>query len=163
MHALRSLDHGRRLVDAVGEARSVVVVGSGFIGCEAAASLAGRGVQTTLVTPEPVPQAARLGEWAGARIAEWLKSSEVELRTEVKVERVDPRATVHLDDGSTIEADLVLAAVGVTQAQPLIEGSGLQMRDGRLARRRGAADQRSARVGGGRRRAWRSTPSSSVH
>ena len=71
---LRSLGHGRALADAVADASSAVVVGSGFIGCEAAASLADRGVRTTLVTPERAPQAARLGEWAGERIAEWLEA-----------------------------------------------------------------------------------------
>ncbi|WP_349256579.1 NAD-binding protein [Mycobacterium sp.] len=35
--------------------RSAVVVSAGFIGCEAAASLARRGVAVTLVAPEDVP------------------------------------------------------------------------------------------------------------
>ncbi len=129
---LRSLEHGRRLVDAVADARSAVVVGSGFIGCEAAASLAGRGVRTTLVTPEPAPQAARLGEWAGARIAEWLTAAGVQLRTGVKVESVEPSGKVRLDDDSVIEADLVLAAVGVTQSRTFLEESGLSIDDGHL-------------------------------
>jgi len=130
--SLRSLEHGRRLIDAVEGARSVVVVGSGFIGCEAAASLAGRGVRTTLVTPEPAPQAARLGDWVGARIAEWLAGAGVELRPGVQVEGVSAPATVRLDDGSVIEADLVLAAVGVTQSQAFLEGSGLLIDNGHL-------------------------------
>ncbi len=129
---LRSLEHGRILLDAVQEARSVVVVGSGFIGCEAAASLAGRGLRTILVTPEPAPQAARLGEWAGARIAEWLTATGVEIRPGAQVEGVEAPATVRLDDGSSIEADLVLAAVGVTQSQAFLVGSGLLVEDGRV-------------------------------
>ena len=129
---LRSLEHGRRLVDAAETARSAVVVGSGFIGCEAAASLAGRGIATTLVTPEPAPQAARLGEWVGARIAEWLVSAGVDLRTGVEVERVEPPGAVRLDDGSVLETDLVLAAVGVTQSRDFLEESGLLVEDGRL-------------------------------
>lgn len=129
---LRSLEHGRRLVDAVEDAQSVVVVGSGFIGCEAAASLAGRGVRTTLVAPEPAPQAARLGDWVGARIAEWLAAVGVEMRPGVQVESVEPPCTVRLDDGSFIEADLVLAAVGVTQSRAFLRGSGLLIDHGRL-------------------------------
>ena len=43
----------------------VVVIGSGFIGCEAAASLSRRGVEVVLVTDETQPHAARLGEEAG--------------------------------------------------------------------------------------------------
>ena len=38
------------------------MIGSGFIGCEAAASLAMRGLDVTLMSDEPVPQAARLGD-----------------------------------------------------------------------------------------------------
>ncbi len=129
---LRSLEHARRLLDAVEVSRSVVVVGSGFIGCEAAASLAGRGLRTTLVTPEPAPQAARLGGWVGARIAEWLEAAGVELRAGVEVEGVERPATVRLDGGSFIEADLVLAAVGVTQSQAFLSESGLLIDDGHL-------------------------------
>ncbi|MBA2774914.1 MAG: FAD-dependent oxidoreductase [Nocardioidaceae bacterium] len=129
---LRTLEHARRLVDVVEDARSVVVVGSGFIGCEAAASIAGRGVRTTLVSPEPAPQAARLGDWVGARIAEWLAAVGVEMRPGVQVEGVEPRGTVRLDDGSFIESDLVLAAVGVTQSRAFLVGSGLLSDHGRL-------------------------------
>ncbi|MET0998573.1 MAG: FAD/NAD(P)-binding oxidoreductase [Marmoricola sp.] len=130
---LRSLDHGRRLAAAAERARSAVVVGSGFIGCEAAASLAGRGVTTTLVTPESAPQATRLGEWAGEQIAGWLREAGVELRTGVQVERVTAPRRVQLDDGSTLDPDLVLAAVGVEHARPFLESSGLRIEEGRLA------------------------------
>ncbi|WP_460840173.1 NAD(P)/FAD-dependent oxidoreductase [Nocardioides marmoraquaticus] len=132
VHVLRTLDHGRDLVEAVAGASSAVVVGSGFIGCEAAASLARRGVRTTLVTPEPAPQAARLGAWAGARIAAWLREAGVELRTGVQVDSVDATTTVHLDDGSSLRPDVVLAAVGVTQARDFVEASGLTTEEGRV-------------------------------
>ena len=42
-------------------ARRAVVIGAGFIGCEAAASLAARGIDTTMVTVEAAPQRGRLG------------------------------------------------------------------------------------------------------
>ncbi|KQT94236.1 hypothetical protein ASG49_04875 [Marmoricola sp. Leaf446] len=120
---LRTLEHGKQLVEALGSASSAVVVGSGFIGCEAAASLAGRGVRTTLVTPEPAPQAARLGDWAGERIAGWLRDAGVELRTEREVTSIGAPATVRLDDDSEVEADLVLVAVGVAPSTGLLDSS----------------------------------------
>ena len=126
---LRDLEQARALVAAAESAHTAVVVGSGFIGCEAAASLATRGVRTTLVTPEPAPQAARLGEWVGGRVAEWLRGLGVRLLTGVQVEAVGPGGTVGLDDGSSVEADLVLAAVGVSQARPFLEGSALLTSD----------------------------------
>ncbi len=129
--SLRTLEHSRRLVEAVGSATSAVVVGSGFIGCEAAASLAGRGVRTTLVTPEPAPQAARLGDWAGERIAAWLREAGVELRTGRKVASVTAPAAVRLDDDSQVEADLVLAAVGVAPSTGFLDAA-LELEDARV-------------------------------
>ena len=61
VHDLRSLTEALTLREAAAKATSAVVVGSGFIGCEAAASLARRGLRVTLVTTEERPQAARLG------------------------------------------------------------------------------------------------------
>ena len=50
------LADARRLRDSSVGAQSAVVIGAGFIGCEAAASLAMRGIPVTLVAPEAVPQ-----------------------------------------------------------------------------------------------------------
>lgn len=132
VHLLRSLTDAQRLVRSAVHARSAVVIGSGFIGCEAAASLAIRGVQTTLVTPEDAPQAKRLGQVAGARLAQWLIGAGVELRTGVTVTGVRAPRTVHLDDGTTLEPDLVLAAVGVTPNGALLEGSGVNVYEDRI-------------------------------
>lgn len=129
---LRSLEDARRIVDSLAGARAVVVVGSGFIGCEAAASLASRGLRTTLVSPEKAPQEARLGEWAGARVARWLSEAGVELRLERKIDMVTETGVVRLDDGSRMEADLVVAAVGVTQSRSFIEESALRTDEGRI-------------------------------
>jgi NADPH-dependent 2,4-dienoyl-CoA reductase/sulfur reductase-like enzyme len=75
---LRSLADARALRDAADG--SATIIGSGFIGCEAAASLAMRGVKTTLITDEGIPHEARLGEDAGRRIMGWLEELGVQLR-----------------------------------------------------------------------------------
>ena len=49
------------------------MIGSGFIGCEAAASLAVRGGDVVLVTGEDVPHLSRLGADVGKRLAGWLR------------------------------------------------------------------------------------------
>ncbi|MCV7715701.1 NAD(P)/FAD-dependent oxidoreductase [Micrococcus luteus] len=132
VHLLRSLDHARRLVASAGHARSAVVIGSGFIGCEAAASLALRGVATTLVTPDEVPQQKRLGREAGDRIAQWLIGAGVELRTGVRVSSIEAPRTIHLDDGVTLAPDLILAAVGIEPGGGLLEGTELTVHEGRV-------------------------------
>ena len=65
---LRSLTDAQRLRQAAIDADAAVVIGAGFIGCEAATSLARRDVAVTLVAPQTVPQEKRLGAEAGERL-----------------------------------------------------------------------------------------------
>lgn len=133
VHLLRSLDDARRLDAAARRSSTAVVIGSGFIGCEAAASLARRGLQVTLVTPEPAPQVERLGEHVAAQIASWLTDLGVELRTGVQVTRVEAPRTVHLDDGHTLAPDMILAATGIEAlGADIAEPAGLQAHEGRI-------------------------------
>ncbi len=130
VHLLRSRDHGHRLREAAADAHRAVVVGSGFIGCEAAMSLAQVGIAVTMVTPETWPQADRLGSEVGERIAGWLGDAGVELRSGRTVDSVRDGSTVGLDDGSTLSADQVLAATGAKPAAGFVAGSSLDLVDG---------------------------------
>ncbi|WP_053227390.1 NAD(P)/FAD-dependent oxidoreductase [Solirubrobacter soli] len=77
---LRSLADARTLRAAAETADAATVIGSGFIGCEAAASLAMRGLDVTLVSDEDIPHAARLGEEAGRRITGFLSELGIRLK-----------------------------------------------------------------------------------
>ena len=77
---LRSLADARLLRERAADATSATVIGSGFIGCEAAASLALRGLDVTLASDETLPQVQRLGQEAGRRIAGFLEDLGVTLR-----------------------------------------------------------------------------------
>jgi 3-phenylpropionate/trans-cinnamate dioxygenase ferredoxin reductase subunit len=66
---LRFLRQARILRRAAGQARSAVIVGSGLIGCEVAASLAARGLHVAVLSMEELPQIGRLGRAAAERIA----------------------------------------------------------------------------------------------
>jgi 3-phenylpropionate/trans-cinnamate dioxygenase ferredoxin reductase component len=128
---LRSLDTARALRERAEQAHTAVVVGSGFIGCEAAASLAMRGLQVTLCSDEQAPQAARLGEEAGRRIATWLLELGVALRLGAPVEAIEPHL-VRLPATAPVEADLVLVGGGVTPRGQLAEAAGLELEEGRI-------------------------------
>jgi 3-phenylpropionate/trans-cinnamate dioxygenase ferredoxin reductase component len=128
---LRSLADAKSLRTAAAKAGSAVVIGAGFIGCEAAASLAMRGVAATLVAPDPVPQAKRLGEDAGKRIVELLRDVGVRYIGSVSVTGLTDGA-VHLDDGVTIGCDLILAATGVKPQSALAASAGVKTSDGRI-------------------------------
>lgn len=131
---LRSLADARRLRQAARTARSAVVVGSGFIGCEAAVSLASLGLQVTMVSAEAAPQADRLGADAAHRLDGWLHEAGVALRTGVTVTGFEPaedRTRVLLDDDD-VSAGLVLVAGGVRPRVGLAEAAGLTVQRGRV-------------------------------
>ena len=132
VHHLRSLSDARALSETAAHARTALVIGSGFIGCEASASLAMRGIETTLVTPETGPQAARLGAHASRVIAGWLTELGVHLITGTSVTAVQAPRTVHTDDGRTHEPDLILVAVGTIPSTDFLQGSGIALHEGRI-------------------------------
>jgi 3-phenylpropionate/trans-cinnamate dioxygenase ferredoxin reductase subunit len=128
---LRSLADASALRDSAHHAKSAGVIGSGFIGCEAAASLALRGVPVTLVAPEPLPQERRLGTAAAERLRELVNETGARHVGGVTVKEITERG-VRLDNGVTIDSDLVLAATGVTPQSRIAAESGLQTRDSRI-------------------------------
>jgi NADPH-dependent 2,4-dienoyl-CoA reductase/sulfur reductase-like enzyme len=127
---LRSLATARVLRDRAEQAKSAIVVGSGFIGCEAAASLALRGIETTLVSDEEIPHAKRLGPEAGRRIQAWLEEIGIDLRLGAGVEAFGGHSVVA--DGQELPADLILTACGVEPRAGLAESAGIEVRDGRI-------------------------------
>jgi 3-phenylpropionate/trans-cinnamate dioxygenase ferredoxin reductase component len=127
---LRTVATARVLRDRAESAESAIVVGSGFIGCEAAASLAMRGLKVTRVSDEDIPHASRLGEEAGRRIQHWLEALRITLKLGVGVEAFGENA-VHTD-GEELAADLILMAAGVQPRGGLAETAGIDTKDGRI-------------------------------
>ncbi len=128
---LRSLADAAALRDAASPATSAVVIGSGFIGCEAAASLAMRGIPVTLVAPGALPQEKRLGPQAAERLRDLVTATGARHVGGVAVEEITD-AGVRLDNGVTIDCDLVLAATGVAPQSRVAAAAGLQVRDSRV-------------------------------
>ncbi len=97
--------------------RSLVVMGGGAVGCELSQVHVRFGVRTTLV--EAGPQVAGKEEPSiAAALAQVLRDDGVDVRLGVEVQRAeltaDGLAKVHLSDGSSVEAERVLVAVGRT-------------------------------------------------
>jgi 3-phenylpropionate/trans-cinnamate dioxygenase ferredoxin reductase subunit len=137
---LRSLDSAKALRSAALDARSAVVVGSGFIGCEAAASLSRRGLDVTVVSTEELPQEKRLGADAGRRIAGWLADDGVTLVGGAQVEAIEPLGDpeerprrVRVSGRDPLEADLVLVAGGIDPHVTLARATGAQIEQGRVS------------------------------
>jgi len=131
VHLLRSVEDALALRVAARPDARAVVVGSGFIGCEAAASLRMRGCDVALLSMEAAPQTARLGPEVGARLAGWLEEAGVAARYDASVERIeatgDHGLRVVATAGDPLDADLVLLAAGVRPRSDLARDAGLAL------------------------------------
>jgi NADPH-dependent 2,4-dienoyl-CoA reductase/sulfur reductase-like enzyme len=112
----------------------VVVIGSGFIGCEIAASLRMTGHRVDLVSDESAPNVARLGEQAAAELSRWLQEQDVSPHFDAPVERIE-----RADRGLTVFAgevratgDVVVMASGVAPRTELATTAGIKLADGAI-------------------------------
>jgi 3-phenylpropionate/trans-cinnamate dioxygenase ferredoxin reductase subunit len=133
---MRTIENSTRLQERIGGDGRAVVVGSGFIGCEAAASLSLRGAEVALLSRDTSPQGRRLGREVGERIEGWLRDYGVDLRLGAKIEgieRTDRGHAVTLGDGETVETGTVLFATGVRPRIRLAAEAGLEVDHGIIA------------------------------
>ncbi|MBE7217360.1 MAG: FAD-dependent oxidoreductase [Caulobacteraceae bacterium] len=128
VHLLRTLADADALIAAAGHAQRVAIVGASFIGMEAAAALTQRGLKVTVVAPESIPLAATLGDDAGRFLQQMHEKKGVAFRLGRKAVRLDRRALM-LDDGASVEADLVVVGQGVTPRVDLARAAGLALDD----------------------------------
>ncbi|HLV26164.1 MAG TPA: FAD-dependent oxidoreductase [Gemmatimonadales bacterium] len=109
---LRTLADSRAIIKAAEGARAVAVIGASFIGLEVAASLRARGLKVTVIAPEERPLERILGPELGDFVRELHESKGVEFRLRQTVTGLDD-THVTLEGGDRLEADLVVAGIGV--------------------------------------------------
>ena len=130
---MRTIENSARLQERVGKGDRAIVVGSGFIGCEAAASLSLRGAEVALISLEESPQQERLGREVGKRIEGWLKDYRVDLRLGKRIDRIertDDGYAIGLEDGSAVDTGTVLFGTGVAPRTQLATKAGLEVDSG---------------------------------
>ena len=128
-HVLRTLDDALTLRERLTPGQRLVVVGAGFLGAEAAAVAWRLGAKVTLLEPAAVPLAHAVGAEVGQMLAQAHVDRGIDLRCGVTVTEVTEEG-VRLGDGSQIEADEVLVAIGSLPNTGWLEGSGLTVGDG---------------------------------
>ncbi|MGV8851727.1 MAG: FAD-dependent oxidoreductase [Rhodoglobus sp.] len=102
---------------------NVVVLGAGYIGVEMAENLAKRGLKVTLVQ-RPAHVLGTLDAEMVTPVEAHLREHGVDLRLGTEAIAVDD-STVQLSDGSSVAADVVVAAVGVRPDNGLAVHAGL--------------------------------------
>ncbi len=135
VRVIRSLDDLHQLNGHLEPGDAAVVVGSGFIGCEIAASLRRRGHPVSLVSDEPAPNQRRLGQHAAWAIETWLRDCGVAVTlgaTVSAIERRDGELQVVSDRGRH-SAPVVVLATGVAPRGELLTGQSFVTDEGRIA------------------------------
>lgn len=143
VHAFRSLDDCRRLLDAVTAdpaPRRAVVVGGGLLGLQVARALAVRGLATEIVEGGEHVLRSQLGPPAGRVLQRALARLGTTVYTGARAVRLEGerQPELRLDNGFTLDADLVVLTAGGRPSTALARGAGLTVRrgvvvDGRLA------------------------------
>lgn len=124
VHYLRTVADSRSLVAAALTARRAVVVGSSFIGLEAAASLRARDIEVHVVGRDAIPMESVLGPDVGAFIRAVHEAHGVTFHLETTATAID-EAGVTLANGKRLDADLVVIGIGVRPETKLAEDAGL--------------------------------------
>lgn len=133
VHQLRTIGDADRLRQEMQPARTAVVVGMGFIGCEIAAALRHHQVEVVAIEPGPTPLARVLGETVGATLATLHASHGVQTIFNDTVERFEGNgriAHVITAAGRRIPCDVAVVGVGVEPVVDLLAGTSIRIDNG---------------------------------
>ncbi len=135
IHVLRTLDDALVLRDAIGPGVNVVILGSGFVGCEIAATAAHAGAHVSIVSQSRVPLDRALGPILGAEMRRRHEQHGVRFfcgESLFGLVGEDRVARVILTSGVMLECDLLVVAVGSDPQTEWLEDSGLEIGNGVL-------------------------------
>jgi 3-phenylpropionate/trans-cinnamate dioxygenase ferredoxin reductase component len=138
VHYFRTKADSERLRGELsGGGRRLVLIGSGWIGMEIAATARELGNEVTLMGLEEIPLSLAIGPQIGAAFAARHREAGVQFRLPASAKEIQADddgnvAAVVTTTGETLPADLVVVAVGVVPNTALAEAAGLQIRNGIL-------------------------------
>ena len=140
----RTLDDYHRLREQAVEGSRIVVIGGGFIGSELAAALTSVGARVTMVVPEPGIASRILPAELSAFVTGYYRERGIEILTGETVGAVRPAGGgARVETGSgTIEADAVVAGLGILPRTELAEAAGLPVDNGIVVDEHGRVDGR---------------------
>jgi 3-phenylpropionate/trans-cinnamate dioxygenase ferredoxin reductase subunit len=133
--SLRSIGDVHRLRPALDAARRIVIVGGGYIGLEVAAVMRGEGRDVTVLEAEERILKRVTGHDISSFFDTLHRERGVDIRLGARLAALlgeGAVSAVGLADGTTLEADVVLLAVGAQANDELARAAGIACRDGIL-------------------------------
>jgi 3-phenylpropionate/trans-cinnamate dioxygenase ferredoxin reductase component len=125
----RTFDDYRHVRQVADEGAHVAVIGGGFIGSELAAGLVGVGARVTMLFPEPGIGYRLFPAGLSASVTDYYREKGIDvLAGEMVASASGDR--VETESGRTIEADAVVAGLGVIPNTELAQEAGLEVEDG---------------------------------
>jgi 3-phenylpropionate/trans-cinnamate dioxygenase ferredoxin reductase subunit len=135
IHYLRTVADSRAIAERIERQERLVVVGSGWIGAEIAASARQKGCEVTMLEMASLPLERVLGPELGQVYLDIHREHGVEFLAETTVDRFEGRGSVErvlTRDGAEIETDFVVVGVGVAPRCGLAEAAGIRVDNGIL-------------------------------
>jgi NADPH-dependent 2,4-dienoyl-CoA reductase/sulfur reductase-like enzyme/nitrite reductase/ring-hydroxylating ferredoxin subunit len=132
VHTLRSMKDAERVIADVSADDVVAVIGSSFIGLEAAASLRHRGAKVHVIGSELIPLRSKFGPSIGTMIKALHEANGVVFHLGRRAEGYADGA-VQLDDGTSVRATRVVLGIGVRPRLQLAEAAGVRIDGGGVA------------------------------
>lgn len=129
----RDLDDTNAMIEAARHGGKAVVIGGGLLGLEAAAGLAERGMEVTVLHLMGHLMERQLDEAAGYLLRRDLEKRGITIRTRASTAAIlgkDRVEGVLLEDNTGFEADLVVMAVGIRPETRLASDAGLEVARG---------------------------------
>ncbi len=151
VRVLRSVADARGLAGMVRPGLRVVCIGGGILGLETAGAFARRGAEVTLLEGHDFLMPRQLCRRAGDVLGEYVEGLGIKLRRNARTKAIvgDRRAEgVELEDGSKLDADVVVVATGVRSNTRLAKGAGLEVNQGILVDHRLAASHPDVHAAG---------------
>jgi 3-phenylpropionate/trans-cinnamate dioxygenase ferredoxin reductase component len=141
----RTVDHYRRLRTLAGDGVRVGVVGGGFIGSEIAAALQMNGCTVTIVFPDAGIGARLFPADLASFVNDYYRSQGVDVLPGEKVKEIGKAGDtfqIATESGRAVEADVVVAGLGIEPRTDLAEQAGLEVDDGIVVDEHGRAGGR---------------------
>ncbi|MGB9650498.1 MAG: FAD-dependent oxidoreductase [Candidatus Cybelea sp.] len=129
---LRTIEESTWLRTRFEQRPRVLVVGSGFIGCEVAASARALGCDVTMVS-RSLPMSRALGEGLGELYASVHRERGVDVRLGADILHFDGTGRVEAavtSAGETVACDIAVAGVGVLPDTTLLSGEPVELENG---------------------------------